>query len=470
LGCNYFLVIFNNNNFFILFCPSPSGAPGYLFLYLTSEGLSNLIQNFFLSHQDSLIFFSFFFYNLYFFFYNFIIVLFFSDYKPIFNYFISITINGGNVVFKNLYDLIFLNTIIIYSFISNWSSTFLLSVLPIIPKINLPSNNELDHSNKKNIPNSKLNPWFITGFTDGEGCFAINIYKATTAIGWSVGLIFMLVAKNNPSNLGMFEEIKNFFGVGSIKVEKNGSVIRYWVTGLQDCLIIRNHFISYPLMTYKLVHFLLWSSIIDIIITKAHLNLRGFLQIVALKAHFPKGLSQKLLLGFPNYSPIVAPNFLPDFSHLNIHWIAGFINADGSFSITNYKQNYSQTKEICSISIRITQHNRSKSTLEAIQKFFNYGSIYSNKNGVSNYIIRSIKLINNFIERFEETQLLGAKALDYADFCKAVWLMNNKSHLTPEGLAEFKTIAAGMNSTRIFAGADSKPIINPLKDLVVQKK
>jgi LAGLIDADG endonuclease len=412
---------------------------------------------------DTLYFFFSPFFNNPLFFNNFIIVLFLSDYETILNSFISIAINGGNVIFKNLYDLMsFFNTIIFYSFISNWSSTFLLSVLPIIPKINLPSKNNNDpvHSNKKNI--SKLNPFFITGFTDGEGCFAINIYKSTTSIGWSVGLIFLLVAKNNPANLAMFEEIQNFFGVGNVKVEKNGSIIRYWVTGLHNCLIIRNHFIAYPLMTYKLVHFLLWSSIIDLIITKAHLNLKGFLQIVALKAHFPKGLSQKLLLAFPNYSPIIVPAFLPDFSHLNIHWIAGFINADGSFSITSYKQNSSKDREICSISIIISQHNRSKSILEAIKKFFNFGSIYSNKNGVSNYTIRSIKLINKFIERFEKTKLLGAKALDYTDFCKAVWLMNKKSHLTPEGLAEFKAIAAGMNSTRTFFSADSKSIIKPL--------
>src|SRR5450631_4921038 len=93
----------------------------------------------------------------------FIIVLFLSYYDSIFNYFISIAINGGNVIFKNLYDLMsFFNTIIFYSFISNWSSTFLLSVLPIIPKINLPSKNNNDsvHSNKKNTPNSKLNSFF----------------------------------------------------------------------------------------------------------------------------------------------------------------------------------------------------------------------------------------------------------------------------------------------------------------------
>lgn len=30
---------------------------------------------------------------------------------------------------------------------------------------------------------STLNPYFVTGFADGEGCFAINIYKSTTTIG-----------------------------------------------------------------------------------------------------------------------------------------------------------------------------------------------------------------------------------------------------------------------------------------------
>jgi len=27
---------------------------------------------------------------------------------------------------------------------------------------------------------SNLSPWFITGFTDAEGCFSISIYKDST--------------------------------------------------------------------------------------------------------------------------------------------------------------------------------------------------------------------------------------------------------------------------------------------------
>lgn len=64
----------------------------------------------------------------------------------------------------------------------------------------------------------------------------------------------------------------------------------------------------------------------------------------------------------------------------------------------------------------------------------------------------SLKDINAFIESFKEAQLLGAKALDYADFCKAVDLMNSKNHLTQEGLVAIRAIASGMNSTRVYFG------------------
>jgi len=57
----------------------------------------------------------------------------------------------------------------------------------------------------------------------------------------------------------------------------------------------------------------------DIISSKAHLTLTGLLQIVGLKAHFPEGLSEKLLLNFPNFLATVVPNYSPNFSLMNIH-------------------------------------------------------------------------------------------------------------------------------------------------------
>lgn len=38
-----------------------------------------------------------------------------------------------------------------------------------------------------------LNPWFVTGFTDAEGCFGLYLYKNTALkSGWSVFLDFKI--------------------------------------------------------------------------------------------------------------------------------------------------------------------------------------------------------------------------------------------------------------------------------------
>jgi hypothetical protein len=55
-----------------------------------------------------------------------------------------------------------------------------------------------------------------------------------------------------------------------------------------------------------------------------------------------------------------------------------------------------------------------------------------------------------FIENFNSSMFEGAKALDYLDFCKAINLINNKTHLTKEGLNKIIKIKSGMNSNRKF--------------------
>ena len=82
------------------------------------------------------------------------------------------------------------------------------------------------------------------------------------------------------------------------------------------------------------------------------------------------------------------------------------------------------------------------------------GFIYYQAKGVYVYKINSIKYINEFINKFEKAgaKLLGAKALDYVDFCKGINIVNNKGHLTKEGLEEFRLLTKGMNSTRTYFG------------------
>ena len=44
------------------------------------------------------------------------------------------------------------------------------------------------------------------------------------------------------------------------------------------------------------------------------------------------------------------------------------------------------------------------------------GKVYSSTESVSNLKNFSLNNVNTFISKFKDTQLLGAKSLDYADF------------------------------------------------------
>jgi len=71
----------------------------------------------------------------------------------------------------------------------------------------------------------------------------------------------------------MFEQVKSFYGnIGNISKHVTDNTLRYTVSGVANCKIIQNHFLNYPLLTYKLVYFQLWSSALDIMAKNEHLT------------------------------------------------------------------------------------------------------------------------------------------------------------------------------------------------------
>lgn len=301
-----------------------------------------------------------------------------------------------------------------------------------------------------------LNPWFVTGLTDGDGNFALRLVRTTTGIGWGIALSYSVVAANNLANQLMLDQLKIFFGgLGSITVNSSDNTISYSVFGLKNCLIIREHFNCYPLMTYKLVYFLLWSAIIELMVKKMHLTLKGLLQIIAFKAHFKMGLSNMLKEAFSNFTPVKVFAYAPNLALMNIHWVAGFINADGSFSVLIRKANDTTLGEKVSIEINISQHEKSLLALNHLAEFLGCGSVKQYGQTAYRWRVSNIKDVNRLITTFKEkeVQILGAKALDFADFCKAVEIINSKAHLTRVGLETIRTLSNGMNSTRTDFGS-----------------
>jgi hypothetical protein len=89
-------------------------------------------------------------------------------------------------------------------------------------------------------------------------------------------------------------------------------------------------------------------------------------------------------------------------------------------------------------------HSRDLALLVKIQKFFGCGALYKvkNKNSLC-YLVNSLDDLNK--PYFEKFSLLSQKAADFILFKRIVELMNNKSHLTEEGLQKIINIRASMN-------------------------
>jgi hypothetical protein len=156
------------------------------------------------------------------------------------------------------------------------------------------------------IISSKLNPYFVTGFTDGEGCFFVGIspnpkYKT----GFRVKAIFQIGV--HIKDFALLEQIKFFFGVGQI-TNLGEEAVQYRVSALEDLKVIINHFDEFSLLTYKQSDYLLFKEVVKLIEHGKHLTLEGLNRIVSIKASLnSEEISSKLKLTFPNLIPVIKP-------------------------------------------------------------------------------------------------------------------------------------------------------------------
>lgn len=128
-----------------------------------------------------------------------------------------------------------------------------------------------------------LDPWFITGFTDAEGSFIVTIYKNKDyKLGWQIQAIFSVCLHNK--DLPLLENIQTSFGIGTIIKFKHNNTVMYRVGHQQQLRdIIIPHFEKYPLLTQKRADFILFKSILQMILKKDHLNIEGLKKSLVLK-------------------------------------------------------------------------------------------------------------------------------------------------------------------------------------------
>ena len=132
----------------------------------------------------------------------------------------------------------------------------------------------------------RIEGW-IVGFTDGEGCFSVSIFRNNTSkFGWQVFPEFVIT--QGMKSLPALELFQTFFGCGKLFVNKrydnhHEHLYRFCVRSVKDLHEkIIPFFRNNPLRTAKQRDFELFAEIVEMLVAKQHLSERG-MKKVALK-------------------------------------------------------------------------------------------------------------------------------------------------------------------------------------------
>ena len=300
-----------------------------------------------------------------------------------------------------------------------------------------------------NSLNTRLNPWNVTGLSDGEGSFQISIYRpATKRPGWRVKIKFSI--ELHRLNAPLLYKVRDFFGVGEVREVNNTNKYIYRVGSQQDMQRIISHFNKYPLQTKKGQDFDLFKTAFSMIIRGEHLNSKGVQEIVNIKASMNfERLSEMLREAFPDTKPVNRP-VRNKITRLDPDWIAGFVEGEGSFSIEIYKRSDTRLKVGVKPIFKITQNGVDEALLNRFKEIFKCGSVYAQskdpKYKAKDYMTTSLKDITaNVIPFFLSHPLQGDKKDSFDKYQQVIALMQQKAHLNEKGLEEIRKLREGMN-------------------------
>lgn len=290
-----------------------------------------------------------------------------------------------------------------------------------------------------------MNPWFVTGFTDGEGSFLTLISKSSKVkTGWLCRVSFQIGL--DAKDKALLYSIQEFFGVGIVnKAEKN--MFRYRVSQPSDMRIIIEHFTNFPLLTQKKEDFNLFKEAVNILLRKEYLTREGVDKLVAIKASMNKGLTGELKALFADIIPMTKPE-LERGLIIDPQWLAGFISAESCFSVSIVKSQYVKQGYQVQLKFRLTQHIRDIQLMESLVSYLG-GSVFKSKDAVDLHVAKLSDLTGKVLPLLEKYPIEVVKFQDYCDFIKVVELVKNKSHMTTEGLSQIRKIKAGMNTSRV---------------------
>jgi len=141
---------------------------------------------------------------------------------------------------------------------------------------------------KERIQRQKLNPWYVSGFIDGEGSFSVSIGKhRTLRRGYEVRPEFEIELRKDDQEI--LERIAVTIGSGRIydlSYERYGWYphAKFKITSTKDMRDYLFPFLDkYPLQAKKAKVYVLFRQIVEQVLRKEHLSDKGFNRIRVLR-------------------------------------------------------------------------------------------------------------------------------------------------------------------------------------------
>lgn len=148
-------------------------------------------------------------------------------------------------------------------------------------------------------------------------------------------------------------------------------------------------------------------------------------------------------------------------------YIAGFVDGEGSFSITIQKSKNVKCGWQIIPEFHVCQHRNRDEVLNFIRERLHCG--YIKPNHLKNphdltwvLVVRDLKNLKNNVIPFFERYSLISKQEDFEKFKTVVKMMKEKQHLTTTGLKKILKIAFSMNSGGRYRKLSLKSILSSL--------
>ena len=135
---------------------------------------------------------------------------------------------------------------------------------------------------------------------------------------------------------------------------------------------------------------------------------------------------------------------------LDINWIVGFVDGEGCFHISINKINKMSLGWQVLPELRIVQNEENEQVLYKIQEYFGFGKVTLNRKDQhgtrKEFRVRRLENLNVLIRFFQKYPLqTKTKKQSFDSFSTVIKMMNNKEHLTQEGLNKIAKMVTLMN-------------------------